>query len=89
MIRIAKSVFRYIRMTLAVCLILLGIIMTPLPIPLGLITIGFGIAWLMNESITFRKAFYRTARKWNFLDRQLDKIQHKLPTHLKRENCDC
>ena len=85
MVYFLKGILKTIRMLLAVCLILLGMVVTPLPIPSGILMIAIGVIWLMSESAFFRKNFYKTIAKWPFLDHQLDKIQDKLPPHLRRD----
>ena len=76
--RIAVAIF-------ALLLIALGILLTPSPIPFGIIIIAIGVALL----VTAAPGFVRWLRNhWKWLDRQMHRLEGVLPEfmakHLRR-----
>jgi uncharacterized membrane protein len=67
-----KKVFRY---TIAIVLIICGIIMTPLPIPFGLISIATGALLLAHESEWVKERIRRMRMRYPRLSRQMEWLE--------------
>lgn len=69
-------IFRALVTVFAVMLILVGFIITPTPLPIGLLFIALGFLLLATVA---PEAVRWIRRRWPWLERQLDKAQEKAP----------
>jgi hypothetical protein len=75
---------RYAIIVLAVICILAGIVIAPLPLPLGIPLILVGISLLIIEVPFMRRQFLALRKRYNRLDKFIDSIEHRLPERLRK-----
>ncbi|ARU56093.1 hypothetical protein OLMES_2020 [Oleiphilus messinensis] len=68
---------------LAWLLIIAGLIVLPLPIPLGLVMIVVGAALLAGSSPAFRRYIQRVRLRNPKIDKKIKRFQHRLPAWLR------
>jgi hypothetical protein len=74
---------KHFNRTVGWILVLLGLVIFPLPIPLGLLLIVTGLALLVRDSVTVQE-WIRGLRESNpGFDQQLREIRERLPDFLK------
>ncbi len=76
-----RIIFKFFVSIFAILLILIGIITTPTPIPFGIVFIALGF-FLLAASAPDLLRWLR--RRWGWLDRQLVKLEGKLPRWLAK-----
>lgn len=69
---------------LGTVLILVGLVVLPLPIPLGLIMITVGFALLAPYVPFFQRVVEKMRRKWPNIDATLLKYRDKMPPIIQR-----
>lgn len=69
---------------LGTILILVGLIVLPLPIPLGLIMMTIGFALLAPYVPFFQRIVIKMRRKWPNIDATLLKYRDRLPPIMRR-----
>ena len=75
---------KFILLTLALVLVLVGLVTFLLPIPFGIVVLVIGIAVLMMVSPTARKGFHRLRARYPSLDRRLATVEPHLPVSLQK-----
>ena len=65
-------------------LILVGLVVLPLPIPLGLIMITIGFALLAPYIPAFQRLVTHMRRKWPDLDRSLRRYRNRFPPVIRK-----
>ncbi|GJL95917.1 MAG: hypothetical protein DHS20C05_23220 [Hyphococcus sp.] len=78
---IFRAIFKFFVSLFAILLILIGIITTPTPIPFGIVFIALGF-FLLAASAPDLLRWMR--RRWRWLDRQLVRLEKKLPRWLAK-----
>ncbi len=79
---VLRIAFKFLVTLFAIVLILVGIVMTPTPIPFGIVLIIFGFFLLAAVSPDMMRWL---RRRWRWLDNQLIKLERKLPGWLARQ----
>ncbi len=75
---------RYTIIALGVICVLLGIIIAPLPLPLGIPLMLVGISLLIIEVPFMRRQFLALRKRNKRLDKFIDSIEHRLPESLRK-----
>lgn len=75
------AIFRSLVAVFGVILILIGIPLTPSPIPFGLLIIALGLALLIWAA---PGAVRGVRRRWRWFDRQMDRLENVLPPYFAR-----
>ena len=78
---VLRIAFKFLVTVFAIILIIIGIILTPTPAPFGLIFLIIGFFLLAAVSPDMMRWL---RRRWGWLDRQLVKLERKLPRWLAR-----
>lgn len=68
----------------AVCLIIVGLVVFPMPIPLGALMIVVGIVLLLSASVTAVNVVRRFRRRHPKADRVMREAEDRLPKSWKR-----
>lgn len=79
---VLRIVFKFLVTIFAILLIFAGIVLTPTPAPFGIIFILIGFFLLAAVSPDLMRWL---RRRWRWLDRQLIKLERKLPRWLARQ----
>jgi len=79
---VLRIAFKFLVSIFAVILIFAGIVLTPAPAPFGIIFIFIGFFLLAAVSPDLMRWL---RRRWGWLDRQLIKLERKLPRWLARQ----
>ncbi|SDG54714.1 PGPGW domain-containing protein [Roseospirillum parvum] len=78
---------RFGRAVLGWVLLVVGAIITPTPIPIGIFVMAFAVYLLARDSLAVRQAVRWARRNWPAFCRALEGIKHRLP-HGVRESID-
>lgn len=79
-----QHLWRYIVVAFALLLIFAGLIVFPLPIPLGLIMMVAGLAVLLGASKTARIWFREFRGRYPSIDQRISRVEPLLPEALRR-----
>lgn len=79
---VLRIAFKFLVTLFAIILIIVGAIMTPTPVPFGIIFVIIGFFLLAAVSPDLMRWL---RRRWGWLDRQLIKLERKLPRWLARQ----
>jgi len=74
------------RMAAGWCLIVIGIVLTPAPVPIpliGIVPLLLGCAILSSQSKSFRRAVQRLRHRFGAVSRWLDRFVHRAPKIVK------
>ncbi|UXD87746.1 PGPGW domain-containing protein [Thalassolituus hydrocarboniclasticus] len=75
---------RSVKMVTGVLLLLLGIIITPMPIPLGIILIILGLSMLVSTIPRVRTFLQFLRRRYRVFSHKLNSIKHRLPAFARQ-----
>ena len=78
------SLKRIAHLSAGLLLVAVGIIMTPLPIPVGLLMILVGLSLLVSVIPALRRYLVRMRRHYPETSARLRELNHKLPGFLQR-----
>ena len=76
--------YRTAKTTLAVLLIIIGIILTPMPVPFGIIFILCGLTLLATVSHKVRVWITRCRARYPGFSRSLNRVKYKVPAAIRR-----
>lgn len=71
---------RYFLITCGSLLVLAGIIITPLPIPTGILMIALGLSLLIGQSLWLRNNITKARSRYRHFSDRLNSIKTKLPS---------
>jgi sulfite exporter TauE/SafE len=75
---------RSVKMVTGILLLLLGIIITPMPIPLGIILIILGLSMLVGTIPKVRHFLQFIRRRYRAFSHKLNRIKHRLPAFARQ-----
>lgn len=75
---------RFGRAVLGWVLLVVGAIITPTPIPIGIFVMAFAVYLLARDSLAVRNAIRRARRGWPAFCRALEGIKHRLPSGVRQ-----
>ncbi len=75
---------RSFKMVTGILLLLLGIIITPMPIPLGIILIILGLSMLVSTIPQVRAFLQFLRRRYRVFSYKLNRIKHHLPAFARQ-----
>jgi flagellar biosynthesis component FlhA len=75
---------RSAKLTLGILLILLGIMVLPLPIPLGLLSILIGLSILVSVVPAIRQWLMAARRRYRDTSSALERIKHRMPAFVRQ-----
>ncbi|MCT7359496.1 MAG: hypothetical protein COB09_16255 [Thalassobium sp.] len=75
---------RSVKMVTGILLLLLGIIITPMPIPLGIILIILGLSMLVGTIPQVRHFLQFIRRRYRAFSHKLNRIKHRLPAFARQ-----
>ena len=76
--------YRTAKSTLALLLIIVGIILTPMPVPFGIIMIILGLAILASVNHRVRGWITDIRRRFPGFSNALHNVKHKLPSMMRQ-----
>lgn len=79
-----RTTLKLWKLILGWALVLIGLVMTPLPIPVGLLMVAAGLSLLIVESRSVRRAFQYLRGHWPRFNAWLLNASKKLPESLRR-----
>ena len=68
------------------CLVAVGVVLTPAPVPIpliGVVPLLVGCAILSKHSKGFRRGMQRLRHRFDFLSHWLEGMHHRFPLHVK------
>jgi len=78
------AIKRPVKLVLGWILFIAGLIIAPMPIPIGQITALIGLSLLVSESRAIRRWIQILRIKWPYLSRQMKKIHPHMPKFIKK-----
>ncbi len=75
---------RSFKMVTGILLLLLGVIITPMPIPLGIILIILGLSMLVSTIPRVRTFLQFLRRRYHVFSHKLNSIKHRLPAFARQ-----
>ncbi len=81
-LRFFRAMFKGVVTLFALLLIAIGIVVTPSPIPFGIIFIALGFLLLVAVAPDLVRWL---RRRWRWFDRQMKKLEKKLPRWLAKQ----
>ena len=84
-----RIIFKFLVTLFAIIMILVGLVMTPTPVPFGIVFVLLGFMLLAAVAPDFLRWL---RRRWRWLDRQLKRLEKRMPKwlgrHLRKSDVD-
>jgi membrane protein YdbS with pleckstrin-like domain len=81
-VRVFRAIFKALVTLFALLLIAIGILVTPSPIPFGIVFIAIGFLLLVAVAPDMVRWL---RRRWRWFDRQMKKLEKKLPEWIAKQ----